>query len=237
MPPTPLLSPLTPIDPMRVSAIVPVLNEATNLRACLDSVFSAGRDVEVIVVDGGSADASADIARTSGATVMSSPIAERAHQLNLGASHARGEVLLFLHADTVLPPEWLAALTAALREDRHIVGGGFRRRFTHPSAFLRFTCWLAGWRVRWWGSLLGDQAMFVRRAAFAAVGGFPAIKVFEDLEFSLRMRELGRIVLLSPRVISSGRRFERQGAVRQTLSDFVLTLRYLRARPKGRRES
>ncbi len=237
MNPTSSLPPLEPVDPIRVSVVVPVLNEATNLRACLDSVFAAGGDVEVIVVDGGSADASGDIARALGATVLLSSITGRFHQLNLGAGHARGNVLLFLHADTSLPSEWLAALKAALRRDGRIVGGGFRRRFTHPSAFLRFTCWLAGWRVRWWGGLLGDQAMFVRRAAFATVGGFPAMKVFEDLEFSLRVRKLGRIVLLPACVISSGRRFEHRGAVRQTLSDFGLTMRYLRSRPEARRES
>ncbi len=234
MHPIPSLSPLEPVEPIRVSVIVPVLNEAANLRACLDSAFAAGGEVDVTVVDGGSADESLDIARAAAATVLSSSVAGRAHQLNLGASRSHGNVLLFLHADTVLPPGWLAALKGALSHDARVVGGGFRRRFAHPSAFLRFTCWLAGWRVRWWGCLLGDQAMFARRTAFAAVGGFPAIKIFEDMEFSLRVRKLGRIVLLPPCVLSSGRRFGRRGALRQTLSDFDLTMRYLRSRPKGR---
>ena len=211
-----------------------MLNEAANLRACLDSAFAAGGEVDVIVVDGGSADGSVDIARGTAATVLSSSVAGRAHQLNLGASRSQGNVLLFLHADTVLPPGWLTALKEALRHDASVVGGGFRRRFTHSSVFLRFTCWLAGWRVRWWGCLLGDQAMFVRRPAFDAVGGFPAIRIFEDVELSLRVRKFGRIVLLPPCVISSGRRFDRRGPLRQTLSDFGLTMRYLRSRPKGK---
>lgn len=232
MNPAPSLSQVGSVEPMRVSVVVPVLNEAVNLHACLDSAFAGGREVEVIVVDGGSVDASPDIARAAGATVLSSSVPGRSHQLNLGASQARGEVVLFLHADTVLPRNWLAELKAVVRHDARIVGGGFRRRFAHPSPLLRFTCWLAGWRVRWWGCLLGDQAMFVRRAAFNVVGGFPAMQVFEDLEFSLRLREQGRIVLLTACVLSSGRRFEKQGAGRQTLNDFWQTVRYLRSRPK-----
>jgi rSAM/selenodomain-associated transferase 2 len=217
-----------------VSVIIPALNEARNLGACLSSLDSSPGD-EVWLVDGGSSDDTETVARTHGAGVVPSPIAQRAAQLNLGAARAQGQVLLFLHADTLLPPNGLDVLKSTLAQNPAILGGGFRRRFDHPSRLLRLTSWLAGWRARWWGALLGDQAMFVRRSAFHALGGFPAMDVFEDLEFSLRLRALGRTAVLPATVISSGRRFVPRGAARQTAKDFWLTVQYLRSRQPSSR--
>jgi hypothetical protein len=108
-----------------------------------------------------------------------------------------------------------------------VMGGAFRRRFAHPSAWLRFTCRLADWRGRWWGWFLGDQAMFVRAAAFRRLGGFAPIDVAEDLEFSARLASAGRTVLLPATVLSSGRRFARRGPVRQTLRDLAFATGFL----------
>ncbi len=114
--------------------------------------------------------------------------------------------MLFLHADTRLAPSALRALQAALRHEE-VVGGGFARRYDSASPFLRATCALAEARTRFCGWFLGDQAIFVRRTVFAALGGFSAWDVFEDLDFSRRLARVGRVVTLRPPVVSSARRF------------------------------
>jgi rSAM/selenodomain-associated transferase 2 len=219
-----------PGNAVTVTLIVPTLNEDANLRPCLSAVHAAGHDVEVIVVDGGSHDGTADIAHSFGAVVAKSPIAQRAAQMNLGAQRARGDVLVFLHADTILPPDWLGALRRGLHHRPDVVGGVFRRRFRGGSAFLRLTCWLADWRARQFGWFLGDQTIFARRAAFNAAGGFFPMTAFEDLEFSLRLGKQGRTVVLPVTAISSGRRFLAKGPLRQTLADLRLTVRFIRNR-------
>lgn len=209
---------------------MPVINEATNLPSCLAPVLTSSREIEVIVVDGGSQDGSADIARALGATVLISPVSQRAAQMNLGARCATGDVLVFLHADTILPPDWLASLRGELRSHPEALGGVFRRRFVRRSMFLRFTCWLADWRARWFGWFLGDQTIFVRRGAFDAAGGYRAMRAFEDLDFSLRLKKLGPGLVLPITAFSSGRRFAAKGPFSQTLADFLQTLRFLRNR-------
>jgi len=216
-----------------VSIIIPALNESGQLPACLAATGPARQDVGVWVVDGGSLDDTVRIARLHGARVLASPVAQRASQMNLGADEAGGDVLLFLHADTLLPANWLDVLLETLARSPQVVGGGFRRRFAHPSFFLRITCVLADWRGHRCGWLLGDQAMFVRRDTFVRAGGFPSMKQFEDLELSLRLRRHGRMVLAPATVISSGRRFETRGPVRQTMEDFLLTLRFLLLRKRN----
>ena len=213
-----------------VSVIVPVLNEAAILPSCFAPVLTAGREVELIMVDAGSRDGSAEIARTLGATVLVSPVSQRAAQMNLGAQTASGDVLVFLHADTILPADWLASLRGELRRQSDALGGVFRRRFLRPSIFLRMTCWLADWRARQFGWFLGDQTIFVHRATFSALGGYRLMTAFEDLDFPLRLKKSGPTILLPVIAQSSGRRFTAKGPVRQTFADLRLTARFLRHR-------
>lgn len=210
-----------------ISVIVPVVDEAAWLARVLPSIRSD--EAEVIVVDGESSDNSAAVAAQTGARVIHSPIRQRAAQMNAGAAVASAPILLFLHADTVLPSEWFQTLRSQLGSDPSIVGGAFRRRFDSPSRLLRVTCWLADWRGRLWGSFLGDQAMFVRASTFHALGGFGPYDRCEDLDLSRRMAALGRTCLLPDTVVSSARRFERRGAFIQTLFDFVTASRFLLA--------
>jgi len=147
-------------------------------------------------------------------------------QMNLGASTAGGDTLLFLHADTQLAPGALRAIEVALEEPA-VLGGGFARRYESPSLFLRLTCALAEARTRLSGWFLGDQAIFVRRATFTALGGFREWDIFEDLDFSRRVARSGRVVTLRPPVLSAARRFAARGAVRTTWRDLGLTARYL----------
>ncbi len=208
-----------------VSVIIPAVNEAEKLRETIAAVCSASIPFELIVIDAGSSDETATVAQTSGARVVRSYRRQRAHQMNLGAQQAAGATILFLHADTILPANALKKIEQAMRLP-DVVGGAFARRYASPSIWLRATCFLAHCRNRLIGWHLGDQAMFVRRAAFFQLGGFREVDQFEDLDFSRRLKRFGRIVTLTPCVTSSSRRFD-EGAARTTLSDFGLTIRYL----------
>ena len=176
-------------------------------------------------MDAGSRDGTGEIAREKGARVQHEVRRHRAVQMNAGAKQARGDIFLFLHADTRLAPTALDRIEAALKNPR-VVGGGFARRYDSGSLFLRATCLLAEARSRLSGWFLGDQAIFVRREIFESVNGFREFALFEDLDFSRRMRREGLLVTLRPPVVSSARRFALHGPLRTTLADFHLTLRY-----------
>jgi rSAM/selenodomain-associated transferase 2 len=185
---------------------------------------------EVIVADAGSADATVEIAWAGGASVVEGMLRNRGAQMNLGARSARGDELLFLHADTLLPATALRRIEVAL-ENPAFVGGGFARRYDSPSPFLRITCRLAELRCRWLGWFLGDQAIFVRRAVFDALGGFRECALFEDLDFSRRLARQGRVTTIEEPVVSSARRFDALGPWRTTWNDFAMTCGYLRGEP------
>lgn len=209
-----------------ISVIIPAVDEAATLGATIASVRSGAMSFEIIVVDAQSSDETSAVALAAGARVVPCVRRQRAHQMNLGAQNARGEILLFVHADTLLPSCALDQIAEQTR-DRKIAGGAFVRRYASPSRLLRMTCFLAQCRNRVIGWHLGDQAMFARRGAFVRLGGFRDVDLFEDMDFSRRLKRLGRVVTLRPGVTTSARRFARGGAARTTLRDFALTLRYL----------
>ena len=219
-----------------LSVVIPTLNEADALPRTLDGVARAAvgdAAFEVIVADAGSRDGTLDTARAWGCRAFRASRTQRAAQMNEGATRARGETLLFLHADTVLPPGALEQVLAVCGQ-LGVVGGGFARRYDSPSRWLRLTCWLAQWRNRWFGWHLGDQAIFVRRTVFERIGGFRDLDVFEDVDFSRRLATEGRLVTLGPPVVSSARRFAGHGAFRRSLADAWLMGRYLLGTPPQR---
>lgn len=209
-----------------ISLIIPTYNEAAHLTATLNSITHSRAKRQVIVVDADSSDGSRCIAEKANHKVVFSPQRQRAFQMNLGAQYAAGGVLLFLHADTVLPDSALDKIESFLVRPE-IVGGGFKRRYDSTSWFLKTTCFLSGLRTQSIGWFLGDQAIFVRRQTFEDLGGFCNLDLFEDLDFSRRMAQRGRVITLSPPVICSPRRFRVRGEVLTTLSDFWLTCGYL----------
>lgn len=217
---------------LTISVIVPVIDEAAHLALVLRAPGLNDSAVEVIVVDGGSHDGSEGIAERLGAQVLRSPNRGRATQMNRGADAARGELLVFLHADTLLPEGWSEAVREALGGERECVGGCFRRRFSGDSRLLRITARLADWRVRLGGPSFGDQVQWVRTDGFRRLGGFSNTDELEDVDFSLRLRSLGRTVLLRPVVVSSDRRFHRHGVLRQTWADALTLGRWYFARNK-----
>lgn len=210
-----------------ISVIIPVFNESCCLPATLDAIKQNESTHEIIVVDAGSSDGTIEVAVEHGANVVLSGVKQRASQMNRGAQSARGGVLLFLHADTRLPQNALTKIESVIVK-RNVVGGAFARRYDSPSWFLRVTCALAGIRTRLSGWFLGDQAIFVRREVFESLGGFRNFDLFEDLDFSRRIRREGRVATLRPPVISSARRFSLYGPCRTTWIDLLITWRYLR---------
>jgi rSAM/selenodomain-associated transferase 2 len=207
-----------------LSVIIPTLNEARTLPVTLAALRGQASH-EILVVDAGSQDRTAQIARNAGARVLQSPQRQRSAQLNLGAQHGCGDILLFVHADTILPPEGVRMVEQALANNE-VVGGGFARRFRSSSPFLKLTCAAAEIRNRTIGWHLGDQAMFARADIFRALGGFRCWDRFEDLDLSRRLGLQGRLVTLRPPVVTSARRFDKEGPLRQTLRDFWWTLQY-----------
>jgi rSAM/selenodomain-associated transferase 2 len=209
-----------------LSIVVPVLNEAAGIEAALQALVPLrARGVEVIVVDGGSSDASAQRAALLADHVLASARG-RARQMNAGAAAARGELLLFLHADTRLPDAADALLHQAVA--RGAMWGRFDVRIDGRPMLLRLVAALMNRRSRLTGIATGDQAMFVRRELFRRIGGFPDQPLMEDIELSRRLRALAPPCCLRQRVVTSGRRWETRGVWRTIFLMWRLRWRYWR---------
>lgn len=215
---------------MSLSIIVPVLDEARLLPEALQRLAPlVARGVEVIVVDGGSTDGSAELAERTGVRVVRAHRG-RAQQMNAGAEIARGDILLFLHADTALPETAVAAVCGALAGSAG-VWGRFDVALRNAGPLLRLVARLINLRSRLSGIATGDQAIFVSAEAFAAAGGFPDQPLMEDIELSKRLLRLSRPACLRERVVTSARRWERHGVLRTILLMWRLRWQYWRGRP------
>lgn len=192
-----------------ISIIVPVYNEEKALPATLARVFAQVGKYEIIVADGGSHDATRAIATVDARIRLITAPKGRASQMNAGADVARGEWLLFLHADTLLPDGALEAI-AALPGDAQ--AGGFHHRFSGDDWRLRLISWMHNLRCRWTHVFYGDQALFVRRALFEQFGGFPENHLLEDVVFGERLRMQTRPRLLDLRIVTDARKFTQMGA-------------------------
>ena len=208
---------------MLISVIIPVLNEASNIGLALERVMSLPGDKEVIVVDGGSSDGTVEIARKY-ARVISSPRG-RASQMNAGVAAAGGDVFLFLHADTILPPNATSAIEHSL-SNSSVVGGRFRVRLDNPSWRYRMVGWSINARDRFIRGFTGDQAIFVRREVFNGIGGYHPLALMEDLEFGRRLCRHGKVARLSLYVTTSARRWENGGVLRTVFLMWTLRLLY-----------
>mgnify|MGYP003429108461 FL=1 len=213
---------------MRLSIVVPVLNEAQDIAAFL-APLQALRELghEVIVVDGDSSDSTADAARPLADHVVTSPRG-RAIQMNCGARIGSGDALIFLHADTQLPDHAPALIEEALTQH---AWGRFDVKIAGRSGWLPVIAAMMNLRSRLTGIATGDQAIFVSRAAFDAVGGYPDQPLMEDIELSKRLKRIGPPACLRARVATSGRRWERHGAWRTILLMWRLRLDYWRGVP------
>lgn len=209
-------------SPPLVSVVIPALNEAECLPSTLQSIRAQPESHEIIVVDGGSSDATVEIAREYGQVIRADR--GRARQMNAGARAASGQVLLFLHADTRLPEGALRAIRETL-EQPAVVAGNFRLRFDEQSPLLRFYAGCT--RLRSPLLCFGDRGLFVKRRAFEEVSGYPDISIFEDVEIVRLLHAAGRFAYLPDEVTTSARRFRQNGPLQQQLKNFHLWLRYV----------
>jgi rSAM/selenodomain-associated transferase 2 len=209
---------------MKLTIVMPVLDEAAEIAAALAALAPfRSRGVELIVVDGGSRDDTADLVRPLADRVLAAPRG-RAEQMNAGAAAALGNVFLFLHVDTRLPEDAdVQALHALARSGR--AWGRFDVRID-GGGLLKLVSLAMNWRSRLTGIATGDQAMFVTRAAFEAAGGFPAIALMEDVALSARLKRISRPCALRTRITTSPRRWRKHGTLRTMLLMWQLRLAY-----------
>lgn len=211
---------------MTISVVIPTLDEAAAIAAAVVGARRALGSCEVIVVDAGSRDGTAAAAAAAGATVVTA-LGSRADAMNMGASVASGDVLLFLHADTLLPAGAATAVATALERAG---AGAFRIRFDRPRAVLER---LVNLRSRVFKIVYGDQALFASRAAFDRVGGFRPIPIMEDRDLAARLRRAGGLTVVPLAVTTSSRRHRRDGQVRTIARHWLIQLLYtLRVPPE-----
>lgn len=208
---------------MTLSVIIPALNEAENIGAVVETVRRA-KPHEVIVVDGGSTDRTTELASRAGAIVLTSPPG-RGRQQRLGAERARGDWLVFLHADTRLPENY-PQIVAQILSRPEVAAGAFRFKLDEPGAGYRWIEQLVAWRCRFFKLPYGDQAIFVRAAVLAQAGGFPALPIMEDYELIRRLRKLGRIEVASVAAATSARRWRKLGALNASCTNIACLAAY-----------
>jgi rSAM/selenodomain-associated transferase 2 len=206
-----------------ISIIIPTLNEESNIKAVINSIQS--HNIEIIVVDGGSEDKTLLIAKSLDVkVVVSSP--GRANQMNTGAMVASGEILLFLHADTRLPIRFDEMVRRTLAKPG-IVAGAFALQIDAPDWGLRLVEFGVKWRSHLWQMPYGDQAIFLTKDVFQKVGNFPQIPIMEDFELMRKLKSLGKIYLLPTPVITSPRRWLKQGILQTTILNQIIVIAYL----------
>ena len=208
--------------PQKISVIIPILNEAKVLEKTLSHLQPQLGSHELIVVDGGSTDASVKIAENYGKVIISER--GRAKQLNAGAAAATGDILIFLHADIWLEPGALISVATAISSG--YIGGGFRQKIDGKCVLYRLIEIAGDIRGRSLKVFYGDSGIFLARTNFQKIGGFPDVPILEEMEFSKGLRRLGKTTLLTPYIHISARRWEARGIVRTTLTNWLITLLY-----------
>jgi rSAM/selenodomain-associated transferase 2 len=206
-----------------ISVIIPALNEQARLPNTLRAV-QTGRNIEVLVVDGGSSDDTCAIAERMDAALLESKPG-RAVQMNAGASAARGEILLFLHADTLVPVGYDESIRRSMAEKAN-AAGAFSFRVDSPRRALRLVETFANFRSRRLQTPFGDQGLFLRAEDFRAVGGYPKIAAMEDFELVRSLRKRGPIATLDSPAVTSSRRWDALGIARTTAVNYTMILGY-----------
>jgi rSAM/selenodomain-associated transferase 2 len=207
----------------QISIIIPVINEAAQFAETLQALQSLREQCELLLVDGDSIDASRSVAEPWVDQVLHSPRG-RARQMNLGAQYAQADVLLFLHADTQLPDQAIDLIMPAVKQGA--AWGRFDVRFDSQQAVFKLIACMMNARSRWTGIATGDQAIFITRQAFLAVGGFPDMALMEDIAVSAALKKLAKPCCLRAKVVTSARRWQQHGILTTILFMWRLRLRY-----------
>ncbi|XWK90182.1 MAG: TIGR04283 family arsenosugar biosynthesis glycosyltransferase [Phormidium sp.] len=208
---------------IRISVIIPVLNEAKAIEKTLLNLQSYP-ELEVIVVDGGSEDRTVAIAESFGYKVLTSPRG-RSIQMNAGATIATGNILLFLHGDTILPANFGSMILAATQKPG-VVGGAFELAIDAKVKGIRLVEMMVNWRSHFLSLPYGDQAIFVKAEIFHKIGGFPIQPIMEDFVLIRQLRNMGKIAIITTPVITSGRRWQQLGIIKTTLINQLMIVGY-----------
>lgn len=211
------------MESIYLSVILPVLNEENAIAQTLLSLETPG--VEVILVDGGSTDQTVEIAQKLGIKVIVSPESGRGVQMNIGANHASADTLLFLHADTYLPPNYPQLIQETLDQPQ-TVAGAFLLKINSKNKLLRIVEKGVNARSRFLQMPYGDQGIFLKKEIFNQSGGFPLLPVMEDFQFIKCLKKQGKIRLASASVLTSARRWEKVGVIKTTLINQMIIIGY-----------
>lgn len=203
-----------------LSIIIPAYNEEKTIQKTLEGLSNKD-NIEVIVVDGGSHDRTVALAKQHPVMIARAP-KNRALQMNEGAKRAKGDAFLFLHADCLPEEEGIKAIRAAL--ENGCVGGCLRQRIQSPKAIFRWIETSGNLRAKLFKIFYGDQAIFARRDVFFQIGGFDNVDLFDDVIFSKKLKRAGKVCIVNKKVYTSARRWQRQGIVKTTLINWLLTL-------------
>jgi rSAM/selenodomain-associated transferase 2 len=204
---------------------MPVLNEATNLQRAIDSTIPS-KNVEVIVVDGGSSDDTCQVAQAAGIKVIAS-VAGRARQMNLGAAAATGDILLFLHGDSRLPMGFDRLIRQTMAIAQPPIAGAFSLKIDAAGRSLRWVERGVNWRSKFCHMPYGDQGIFLLAKVFKEIGGFLDLPIMEDFEMIRRLQKQGKISIVPQPVTTSARRWLQKGILKTTLINQMMVLGYL----------
>jgi rSAM/selenodomain-associated transferase 2 len=208
-----------------ISVVIPALNEEESMGSCIEAIRQSDEMAEIIVVDGGSSDRTREISESFQGVKVISAGRGRGLQMNEGALVASGDVLLFLHADTILQEGWSRSMNTLL-QDSSVAGGAFTFEISPPG--IRYRC-IEGWvklRCSLFKLPYGDQAIFVRRDVFKNIGGYKQIPLMEDVNLVERLKGEGRIVISDRRAVTSGRRWIKKGLIYTAVMNQCIMLLY-----------
>jgi rSAM/selenodomain-associated transferase 2 len=205
-----------------ISIIIPVLNEENTIIQTLVNLKNAS-NVEIIVVDGGSKDETIAVAKSFGVQVISSGLG-RSTQMNMGATVATGDILLFLHADTRIPPNFDILIRQALAGN--FIGGAFELKIDANLRGIRLIEKMVNWRSHFFSLPYGDQAIFIWSKVFEEIGGFPDLPIMEDFELMCQLKNIGKIKIIPQPAITSGRRWQKLGVIKTTLINQLIIIGY-----------
>jgi rSAM/selenodomain-associated transferase 2 len=206
---------------MLISVIIPTLNEETHITKVLTRTLKLKGNFEILVVDGGSCDRTLEIVKDYPEVKCLCAPKGRASQMNLGAKHAQGDILVFLHADTFLPKETYASI-GQICKAKDTVGGSFRLVVDDPHPIFKIYTWCSRWNLEFF--TYGDHALFIKKRVFETIHGFKPIPFMEDVEIQHRLRLEGRFKKSKLAVVTSSRRFQKNGLMFQLTVDFLLVM-------------